>query len=105
VVTVPQNSDILWDSFEHDFRAAYIDSDAKLNTLQKFQELKMIGGDIDSYIATFDRLREESGYREDDLGAIVKFREGLPLKLLQEIITHNIPALTTMNVWKKKARE
>jgi Retrotransposon gag protein/Zinc knuckle len=102
---VPQTSDMLWDSFEHDFRAAYIDSDAKLNALQKFQELKMIGGDIDSYIATFDRLREESGYREDDLGAIVKFREGLPPKLLQEIITHNVPAPTTMNAWKKKARE
>jgi hypothetical protein len=51
---VPQSSDMLWDSFEHDFRVAYIDSDAKLNTLQKFQELKMIGGDINSYIATFD---------------------------------------------------
>jgi hypothetical protein len=51
---VPQSSDMLWGSFEHDFRAAYIDSDAKLNALQKFQELKMIGGDIDSYIATFD---------------------------------------------------
>jgi Zinc knuckle len=65
----------------------------------------MIGGDIDSYIATFDRLRKESGYREDDLGAIVKFREGLPPKLLQEIIMHNVPAPTTMNAWKKKARE
>jgi hypothetical protein len=53
-----------------------------MTALQKFQELKMIGGDIDSYITTFDRLREESGYREDDLGTIVKFREGLPLKLL-----------------------
>jgi hypothetical protein len=51
---VSQNSDMLWDSFEHNFRAVYIDSDAKLNALQKFQELKMIGGDIDSYIATFD---------------------------------------------------
>jgi Retrotransposon gag protein len=102
---VPQSSDTLWDSFEHDFRTAYVDSDAKLNALQKFQELKMIGGDINSYIATFDRLREESSYREDDLGAIVKFREGLPPKLLQEIITHNVPAPTTMNTWKKKARE
>jgi hypothetical protein len=36
---------------------------------------------------------------------IVKFREGLLPKLLQEIITHNVPAPTTMNAWKKKARE
>jgi hypothetical protein len=102
---VPQSSNMLWDSFEHDFRVVYIDSDAKLNALQKFQELKIIGGDINSYIATFDQLHEESGYREDNLGVIVKFREGLPPKLLQEIITHNVPAPTTMNVWKKKARE
>jgi hypothetical protein len=65
----------------------------------------MIGGDIDTYITTFNWLCKESRYRESDLGAIVKFRKGLPPKLLQEIITHNIPALATLISWKQKGRE
>jgi hypothetical protein len=50
---------------------AYINLDTKLNALQKFQELKMIGGDVDTYITTFDQLCKESSYREDNLGVVL----------------------------------
>jgi hypothetical protein len=100
-----QNDQQLWNQFEGDFRAAFMDMDAKLTALQKFHELKMVGDDIDSYIANFNRLREESRYRESDLGAIIKFKDGLQSKLLHEVITHCVPALATLHDWKQKARE
>jgi Retrotransposon gag protein len=52
----------LWDDFEADFRAAFTDTDACLTALQKFQELRMTGDDLDTYTAEFERLRETAGY-------------------------------------------
>jgi hypothetical protein len=65
----------------------------------------MVGSDIDSYIAKFKWLREETGYRKDNLGAIIKFKEGLQPQLLQQMITHDVPTPNTLNGWMKKARE
>jgi hypothetical protein len=101
----PLTASHLWDDFEADFQAAYTDTDAKLTALQQLHDLKMVGTDIDTYIAGFSRLREIIGFRKDDFGALIKFKEGLQPRLLQEIITHHIPAPTTITQWEKAARE
>ena len=95
----------LWDHFERDFKAAFTDGDAKITASEKLHALKMVGSDIDTYIAEFDRLLDEIGYRKDDWGAILKFKEGLQPKLLHEIIVHTTPAPTTMTGWKNAARQ
>jgi len=99
------NDPTLWDDFEADFKAAFTDTDAKLTAAEKLHELHMTGSDIDTYIAEFDRLVGEVGYRRDDWGTIVKFKEGLQPKLLAQILTHVVPAPTTIRAWKKAARE
>jgi hypothetical protein len=45
--------------------------DAKLTAFEKLHNLRIVGSNIDSYIAKFERLREETGYRKDDLEAIM----------------------------------
>ena len=65
----------------------------------------MMGSDIDSYVAGFDRLVEEAGYSKYDMGIMIKFKEGLQPSLLREILLHNVPAPSTLVNWKKKARE
>jgi Retrotransposon gag protein len=54
--------DALWDHFKKDFSAAFTDTDAHLTTFQKFQELKMTGDDLNTYVAKFERLRQSAGY-------------------------------------------
>jgi hypothetical protein len=65
---VPMTSESHWDDFEADFRAAFTDTDAKIMAAEKLNNLKMIGSDIDTYIAEFDRLTDEIGYRKERLG-------------------------------------
>ena len=102
-VSMMDNS--LWNDFEADFRAAYTDHDAKLTAYQQLSDLKMVGSDIDSYIAEFDRLIEEVGYNKYDMGVIQKFKEGLQPSLVREVLTHIVPAPTTLALWRQKARE
>jgi len=98
-ITDPQ----LWVNFEDTFKNAFTDHDAKLAAYQQLHSLKMQGSDIDSYIADFDRLISEVGHNPTDIGVVMMFREGLQPSLLQEVLLHNVPAPTTLNVWKRKA--
>jgi len=95
----------LWDDFEADFCRAYADQDAKLTAYSKLNELKMMGSDIDSYIAEFDHLINEAGYSKHDIGVMQKFKEGLQPSLVREVLTHVVPAPTTLAAWRQKARE
>src|SRR5882757_4332392 len=82
-----------------------MDQDTKLTAYQRLNDLRMVGGDIDSYIAEFDRLVEEAGYSKYDMGIVQKFKEGLHPSLVREVLTHVIPAPATLALWKQKARE
>jgi len=95
----------LWDNFKADFCRAYADQDAKLMAYQKLNELRMHGSDIDSYVAEFDRLIDEAGYSRSNIGVLQKFKEGLQPSLIREVLTHVVPAPTTLATWKQKARE
>jgi len=95
----------LWDDFEANFRRAYTDQDTKLMAYSKLNELKMMGSDIDSYITEFDHLIDEAGYSKQDIGVMQKFKEGLQPSLIREILTHVVPAPTTLAAWRQKARE
>ena len=76
----------------------------KLDTHQKLDTLHMIGGDVNSYIAAFNRLIKIAGYITTDLGTILKFRQGLNPKLLGRLIM--LPsAPETLEEWQKQARE
>src|SRR5882757_1110970 len=82
-----------------------MDQDTKLTAYQRLNDLRMVGGDIDSYIAEFDRLVEEAGYSKYDMGIVQKFKEGLHPSLVREVLTHVTPTPTTLETWRKRARE
>jgi len=102
---VPMTDKSLWEDFKLLFRTAYTDQDMKLTAYQKLNDLHMQGSDIDSYIADFDRLVDEARYNKFDMGVMIKFKEGLQLSLLREILLHTVPALNTLAGWHQKARE
>jgi len=93
----------LWTDFEDVYKNVFTDQDVKLAAYQQLHSLKMQGSDIDSYIADFDCLISEVGHNPTDIRVIMMFQEGLQPSLLQEVLLHNVPAPTTLSVWKWKA--
>ena len=68
-------------------------------------QLEMKGWDIDTYIATFDRLVARAGWSASDKGIMEKFRNGLARWLALDIMHkyENIPA--TLDEWKNAAKK
>jgi Retrotransposon gag protein len=59
--TLHPDDEALWTTFEQRFKDTYTDSNKKREAYNKLMALKMIGGDIDTYIATFDNLLAKAG--------------------------------------------
>jgi hypothetical protein len=55
------DDEALWTNFEQKFKDAYTDSNKKRATYDKLMTLQMKGGDIDTYITTFDNLLAKAG--------------------------------------------
>ena len=68
-------------------------------------QLEMKGWDIDTYIATFDRLVARAGWSASDKGIMEKFRNRLARWLALDIMHkyENIP--TTLDKWKTAAKK
>ena len=56
------DNEALWINFEQKFKDAYTDSNKKRAAYDKLMTLQMKGGDIDTYIATFDNLLAKAGW-------------------------------------------
>ena len=64
----------------------------------------MQGEDLDTYIATFDHLRDVAQWERDSRGTILLFRRGLNPALAQAIINRTIPRPVTFDDWADAAR-
>jgi hypothetical protein len=64
----------------------------------------MQGNDLDTYIATFDHLRDTAGWEIDSQGTILLFRRGLHPALAQAVINRTIPRPVTFEDWANAAR-
>jgi hypothetical protein len=67
----------LWTEFEADFQSAFQDTTRTQDAYTALMQLEMKGKDIDTYIATFDRLVGRAGWSTSDKGVMEKFRNGL----------------------------
>ena len=65
-----------WKNLKKAFEEAYIDSGEKLMAHSQLGQLKMMGGDVDAYIATFNHLIKTAGFSSTDLRTIIMFRNG-----------------------------
>ena len=95
----------LWTEFEAAFQATYQDTTRAQDAYTALMQLEMKGMDIDTYIATFDRLVARAGWATSDKGIIEKFRNRLVRWLALDIMHKydNIPA--TLDEWKNATKK
>ena len=100
---VPETDEVLWNEFEAAFLAAWTDTSKKQNAYDQLMRLTMNGWDVDTYIATFDRLTLAAGWDSNSEGTIAKFREGLSKGVHSKALDRDrIPR--TIEEWKAAAR-
>ena len=100
---VLETNEILWAKFEAAFLAAWTDTSKKQNAYDQLMRLVMNGWDVDTYIATFDRLTLAAGWDQNSEGTIAKFREGLSKGVHSKALDRDhIPR--TIDEWKAAAR-
>ena len=100
---VLETDEVLWNEFETAFLNAWTDTSKKQNAYDQLMRLTMNGWDVDTYIATFDRLALAAGWDLDSEGMIAKFREGLTKGVHSKALDRDhIPR--TIDEWKAAAR-
>ena len=100
---VQETDEILWNEFETAFLAAWTDTSKKQNAYDQLMRLTMNGWDVDTYIATFDRLTLAARWDQNSEGTIAKFREGLSKGVHSKALDRDrIPR--TIDEWKAAAR-
>jgi hypothetical protein len=95
----------LWDIFEAEFWRAFTDTARKQNAYKKLVALKMTAGDLDTYIADFEKLAQEAGYCLDKKGALILFRRGLLYGLHKVVVDKMHPVPITIDQWQQAARQ
>jgi len=68
-----RNDPTLWRALKLAFEEAFTDTGEKVVSLSKLENHKMIGGDVDKYIAGFNRLLPLAGFSANDAGVINMF--------------------------------
>ena len=100
---VTETNEILWTEFETAFLAAWTDTSKKQTAFDQLMRLTMNGWDVDTYIATFDRLTTAAGWDSNSEGTIAKFQEGLSKGIHSKALDRDhIPR--TIDEWKAAAR-
>jgi hypothetical protein len=83
---VDQYDPYLWESIEGAFRRQFADTLEKEQAQTKLQQgICMKDGKIDEYVAEFDTLVAQAGYKADDAQTLEKFISGLPASLYKTI--------------------
>ena|ERR1700761_943256 len=70
---VADSSEDLWTEFEVAFKSAWKDREKAQSTYEQLMRLVMKDLDIDSYMATFERLSLAAGWEPDAQGTIERY--------------------------------
>jgi Retrotransposon gag protein len=97
------DDETLWTNFEQRFKDAYTDSNKKRAAYDKLMTLQMKGGDIDTYIATFDNLLAKAGWTRGE-EATDFFQKGLEDRVKCEIL-HRQTWPITLQEWQEATRD
>ena len=100
---VPNNSETLWLEFEAAFKSAWKDSKKTQSTYEQLMKLTMKDLNIDSYIATFERLATATRWDVSAEGTIDWFTRGLRDNIHRRVINRD-RELVTWEDWKDTAR-
>src|SRR6266404_6503622 len=81
----------LWRETLRTFGHAFIDMMTEACARSELSKLKMTGGDIDGFIAKFERLAHDANYMLDEPTVLDKFIKGLPMKLAEGCLNQDNP--------------
>ena len=95
------DDEALWMNFKQKFKDAYTDSNKKRAIYDKLMTLQMKGGDIDTYITTFDNLLAKAGWTRGEEAADF-FQKGLEDGVKHEVL-HRQTWLVTLQEWQEAA--
>jgi hypothetical protein len=90
-------------NFEQKFKGAYTDSNKKRATYDKLMTLQMKGGDIDTYIPTFNNLLAKAGWTRGEEAADF-FQKGLEDRVKREVLRRQAWPVT-LQEWQEAARD
>jgi hypothetical protein len=92
----------LWETIEGAFRRQFADTLEMERAQNKLRQgVHMKEGKIDEYVAEFDTLVAQSGYKADDAQTLEKFLSGLPASLYETIYQLDDPKM--YEAWHKAA--
>ena len=96
--------EVLWTEFETAFKDAWRDGTKNTDAYDQLMKLKMKDLDVDTYIATFERLVASAEWEPDAKATISRFRLGLQDNIHRRVINRETwPA--NMAEWKEAARK
>jgi hypothetical protein len=99
---VDQYDPYLWTSIEGAFRRQFADTLEMERAQNKLRQgIRMKEGKIDEYVAEFDTLITQAGYKADDAQMLEKFISGLPASLYETIYQLDDPK--TYEAWRRAA--
>jgi hypothetical protein len=94
-----------WTTFKAAYNSAYANMGEKIQAENKLSTIKMERGDLDSYIATFNKLLALAGYTDTEYGALKLFKRGLPGPLNVSIVQNTTPIPQNLKDWQQAARD
>jgi hypothetical protein len=98
------DDEALWTEFVTNFKTTWSDTAAKETADNQLQKLRMKDREIDTYIATFERLIKAAGWDDASGGTIRQFKHGLTQEVYKHILyCETMP--TTMVEWKESAKK
>ena len=86
-----RNKEYLYDTVMDSINTAFTDTMSLQKTKAEFRSLKMERGELDTYIAKFERLARMSGYNLQDQMVLDRFGSGLNPGLFTAIINNSDP--------------
>ena len=98
-----QNKEFLYDTMMQSFESAFTDTMSVQKAQAEFQNVKMEGQDLDTYVAKFKRVARLAGYDLQDQLVLDKFGSGLNVGLYTNVINSPEEPHTWMD-WVRAAQ-
>ena len=103
IVGAGKNEEHLYDTVMDSFNTVFMDTMSLQKAKAEFRTLKMERGELDTYIAKFERLARMVGYNLQDQMALDRFSSGLNPGLFTAIINNTNPC--TWLDWTRAAQK
>ena len=101
---IAETDEVLWNEFETAFKAMWKDTTRTQSAYEQLMKLEMKNGNVDTYIATFERLANAAKWEANAKGTIARFKVGLQDHIHRRILFRETWP-TNMDGWKEAARK